>query len=605
MQAQCMHKQTQACRVTQPQAYTTVRHQLSLVIKTLRHQWPVISHLGISNIASQLLSITTVSAPLRYMLRISRLQLCPFLADRAMRAARLPSSWPNAFSRRIAPLSCRRLHGSLTPSKDSNIFPNDLQKTLDAHRSSNRASVVRKVYPKVSEDHAPIESGNDNASSGPAGEPPAAEEPLPATPGALNVRVHRSRPIKRARQPQTSLLQQNQVNTEDDQNPEQTPWLEHMDMETKPPDAMAHLDAEIRALERYMLPTPREHTNVDRLVSSITSHLAGIVPHPPLVIGSRRSGFAASHSNLDLLLPVDDVERSVDSPRNPRPTRPKMRTIHQDLLRCVANSLEQNPTFSRVHMPKRIPVVTAIHSPTDLRLQFSCGEGLPSSIEYISSYSAEYPALRPLYLATSVILEAQNMLGAHRSSIRSSALLMLLVAFLKLNHGRFHRPHTLGEQLLAVLHTYGTAIDLKSTGVSVDPPGFFNEDTLDEAEAETESPSLYTPQSQPHLRGQTSLLNHKRTAAKRRNFPTARRLCIQDPSNYMIDLGRSCTRTAELQDVFADAYTRLKDGIAGWDSADAAEADNVSGKSILGLGLRARFEEFEARRVRVAFGDGF
>lgn len=363
-----------------------------------------------------------------------------------------------------------------------------------------------------------------------------------------------------------------------------------MDLTIKPSDPMSHLDAEIRALEKYMLPTPREQPKVDELVALVTDQLGGTVPHPPLVIGSRRTGFATGHSNLDLILPVDDVERSADRARNPRATRPKMRGIRLDLLRKVANTLEQNPMFSRVRMPKRVPVVTAVHSPTGLQLQLYCGEGLPSSIEYISSYFAEYPAVRPLYMAVRVILEAQGMLGAHRSSIRSSALLMLLVAFLKMNHGRFQRPETLGQQLLAFLQTYGTFVDLTTTGISVDPPGFFNAESLDEKGGGDEVLSA-------QLRGQQSLINIKHTAARRRNFPTARRLCIQDPSNYMIDMGRSCTRTAELQNTFADAYDRLQASLETWNASEQNPP-----RSILSHALRANFDDFVAKRIRLAFG---
>ncbi|RMJ25254.1 hypothetical protein PHISP_03871 [Aspergillus sp. HF37] len=524
-----------------------------------------------------------------------------------MRALRSPvslSSWASsAFRRRVALTDpCRKFHGSLSRASNSDVFPDDLQKTLDAHRSTNRASIIRRVFPKTPRKDAshPVVPVEDNA-GGKTNEHSVEEPSQPAEPvNAPNVEENRSprKPTrKRLQQPRTSLLQLGPWSVDEvEGRPEQSPWLDHMDPEIKRADAVSHLDAEIRALERYMLPTPREHPKVNQLVAGVTNHLAGVVPHPPLVIGSRRTGFASSHSNLDLILPVDDVERSVDRAQDPRPSRPRMRDIRLDFLNKVANTLEQSPMFNRVHMPKRIPLVTAVHSPTDLQLQLSCGEGLPSSVEYISSYVSEYPAVRPLYMATRVILEAQGMLGAHTSSVRSSALLMLLVTFLKMNHGRFNRPETLGEQLLAILHTYGSTVDLKSTGVSVDPPGFFNSDSLEQGGGgvcDSEVPSA-------QLRGQQSLLNLKHTAAKRRNFPTARRLCIQDPSNYMVDLGRSCTRTAELQNTFADAYCRLQDSLDSWDPS--AHSSTATRPSVLSHALKANFDDFEARRIRLAFG---
>jgi hypothetical protein len=203
-------------------------------------------------------------------------------------------------------------------------------------------------------------------------------------------------------------------------------------------------------------------------------------------------------------------------------------------------------------------------------------------------YQAEYPSTRPLYVTARLILEARGRYGRPQLSIESDALVMLLVAFLKMNHGRFQRPDCLGEQLIAFLRAYGSDVDLTTTGVSVDPPSWFNASTVKRASA------LYAPDDLPaHLRGQRSLISLKRTAAVRRNLPAASRLCVQDPTNYMNDLGRSCVRTSELQHAFSLAHDRLGASLKHWD--DSEQAANVS---ILTRALQANFHDFENLRAK-------
>jgi hypothetical protein len=160
---------------------------------------------------------------------------------------------------------------------------------------------------------------------------------------------------------------------------------------------------------------------------------------------------------------------------------------------------------------------------------------------------------------------------------------MLLVAFLKMNHGRFPGLHRLGDQLLAFLQLYGGEVDLQSVSVAVDPPGFFDAGILRTNDGAEDS---------AYLRGQRSLIAAKRTAAARGNLPASRRLCVQDPTHYMNDLGRSCTRTPELQSVFAAAHERLRSAYDNWEGS-------AEKSSILTKALRARFDGLEKMREQI------
>lgn len=506
------------------------------------------------------------------------------------------SSPPNLLS---TPPFRRQLYATGVRSVDSVIFSNSLKKTLEAHRSSNRASLVRKVIndkcpAEISSPIIPLENhaGHDQlpqeVSSVSKAEPQSVQS---LTPARRAQRKARSSSQVAAPQPRTAKYPQLQWHVDEAKGrPEQSPWLKYLTTDCKPSDATSLLDAEIRALETYMTPTPSEQAEIDRLVADVSRLLAGIVPSPPQVTGSWRTGFALSHSALDFVLPVPDSDRSIRGVRKPSATRPKVLQTYKKLLHEVGHALELCPSLAGEVgvLGNRFPVLTAIHRPTGRQLQFHCGEGLPASVEYILDYQAEYPSIRPLYVTARLILEARGKYGRLQWSIGSDALVMLLVAFLKMNHGRFQRPDCLGEQLIAFLRAYGTDVDLTTTGVSVDPPSWFNASTVKRASA------LYAPDDLPaHLRGQRSLISLKRTAAARRNLPAASRLCVQDPTNYMNDLGRSCVRTTELQRAFSLAHDRLGACLKHWE--DSGQAANAS---ILTRALQANFRDFENLRAK-------
>jgi hypothetical protein len=73
---------------------------------------------------------------------------------------------------------------------------------------------------------------------------------------------------------------------------------------------------------------------------------------------------------------------------------------------------------------------------------------------------------------------------------------------------------------------------------------------------------------------------------------------VQDPTNYLRDLGGSCTRTVEIQSAFESAYTRLEAAIDNWEPFDPRDGGPLS-RSILSSALRANFEDFEARRAKM------
>ncbi|KAB8245238.1 hypothetical protein BDV35DRAFT_357419 [Aspergillus flavus] len=515
-------------------------------------------------------------------------------------AGLLPS--PSSVLRQHAFHSSQSKHQAISGTrfyaKDMAVFKNSLPRTLEAHRSSNRTSLVRKVYDRTpSRDLArpviPVKEAMALKLPVKLVSPEATAQFVssgPSTRTARNTRTLEKDPVITSQTIPCDRIRWN-VNTEQGRW-EQSPWMDYCDAGREWPDSFMQLDAEIRALEEYLLPTPPEQDRVSHIVTQVTSMLRDVIPHTPQVIGSRRTGFAMSHSDLDFILPVPDPARSIDRARRPSPTRPQILSLHSDLLSRVECTLQHCSSFSgRIELSGKCnSILTAVHHETGMRVQFHCGEGLPSSVEYICDYHAEYPAIRPLYMVIRLILESQDLFGSHKSSIEPDTLVMLLVAFLRMNHGRFQESRSLGKQLLAVLKVYGSEVDLRSTCVSVDPPSFFDAGTVKDAIKRYDVEDLPA-----HLRGQRALVNRKKTAAIKRNIPAASRLCLQDPANYMNDLGRTCSRTYELQDVFARAYDRLGICLGAW------ERRNHGGlkTSLLASVLRANFDDFSKVRAQI------
>lgn len=476
-------------------------------------------------------------------------------------------------------------------AKEPVIFKNSLEKTLESHRSCNRAGLIRRVFNKDPR-QGPHTPDDDPRRKLPTGSSSTQQAPRSKQPRRL-ASQHSPSPSR----PATPPSQRIDWSTSATGRPEQSPWLDLLAKDRAVSGGLSQLDAEIRALETYLTPSPAEQQSVKKVISEVTNLLQGVVPRTPLVIGSRRTGFALGHSGLDFIIPVFDNARFSEQIRKPSASRPQMLEQYREILQNAQDAFCQHPSFwHRVHLSgKRKPIVTVTHRSTGLSIHLTCGGGLPSFIEYLHDYFAEYPSTRPLYMVTRLILEIHGLYGTHTSGIGSDALVMLVVTFLKMNHGRFHGPSTLGSQLLAILHTYGTRVDLATTGVSVDPPGFFNADTVKEASAGYNSDDLPA-----YLRGQRSLVNLKRTAAARRNVPATGQLCLQDPGNYMNDLGRGCTRTREIQDAFARAHRRLKKALGAWEDHGS---ENSTANSILSPVLRANFDSYGQRRAQI-FGVG-
>jgi hypothetical protein len=481
----------------------------------------------------------------------------------------------------------RSFHSSISVAKTPDVFENNLRKTLEAHRSTNRARLVRKIYPikdppGLWRPEIPPQSR--------VGYQPPVEPALPSSEYSPDTSepAPKKRQNKQKNKPDESFRRSPLSRLEDaikpaGEGPAQTPWLNNLELPRA--NAKIVLDTEIRALDKYLTPSAQEQSQIEKIRAEVASLLERVVPHAPRVIGSHCTGLALAHSDLDFILPFEDLPRSPERDRRPSPTRPQIQDAHIRLLRQVERALQHTEAFGgQVYLSdKRNPSLSARHRSTGLLLQFYCGEGIPAITECLQGYQTEYPSLKPLYAATRTLLEARGLFGASHASISPDALVVLIVAFLKMNHGRLPSSNNLGDQLLALLQFYGTDVDLQTVGVTVNPPGFFG-------------PGMLVPsgvEESAQQRGQRSFMSAKRTAAAKGNTLVANHLCIQDPTHCLNDLGRSCTRTSELQGAYAAAYEQLRHTCDSWTE------NGKKSSSVLASALRANFDGLENLRGQI------
>ncbi|CAL5866604.1 uncharacterized protein PFLUO_LOCUS813 [Penicillium psychrofluorescens] len=491
---------------------------------------------------------------------------------------------------------------SHVPVKDPEIFTNSLEKTVGAHRDANRAGLIRKVYPRepspaiwrpqlrpeVYAGYSPPATATSPTLETPEPEPTAVK---PQSKARRRKRNHGlDSPVSRlsSQRPTLDLIHGVQ--------PGQRPWLAHVEQYPAHDEATARLDAEIRALDQHLTLRPGEQRVVEQLSLEVGNLLERHILSADLLTGlpfaaksirksldlkpqitnSRRTGLALPHSGAHFVFPVKYQERS---------GRSFVLTAHLDpRLRLVEHVLRTSSAFDQVHfVRKSVPILSAQHQKTGLRLHFSFGHFPRLMDEYLQTAHAEFPSLRPLYVATRTLLEARGLFGPVNSGIGANALAVLIIAFLKMNHDRFVGPYRLGKQLLAFLHIYGSEIDLQTVGVAADPPGFFGAQKMRRPK-QGEEPTFH--------RGQRSIMNARSTVATKQNI---RFLCIQDPTQFMRNLGRSCARIAELQCAFMASHDSLQRACDDWPSRRGN-----SQFSILAPALQANFDELEVFRERIA-----
>jgi hypothetical protein len=169
---------------------------------------------------------------------------------------------------------------------------------------------------------------------------------------------------------------------------------------------------------------------------------------------------------------------------------------------------------------------------------------------------------------------------------------MMIVAALKLGEGTFDRHIDLGRQLLHVLQFYADA-NFRRYGVSVDPPGLFRKvDPKAKSRDKIET---------ANVRGQESI--GRASLARRADM-----LCLQDPADFMNDLGVECLQSRRMQRVFRSVHDGIQAEMQRWEQEQqhggpsrVASVKRSDGKLTVGVlqsALGANYDSLERLRDR-------
>ncbi|KAL8936821.1 MAG: hypothetical protein Q9216_004732 [Gyalolechia sp. 2 TL-2023] len=495
------------------------------------------------------------------------------------------------------------------------IHVNDLGATLEAHRATNRAKIIRRVQAPSNPTIKPLFKRESNDANNSGGTCPTEntqqavkerkqEEPI-AEKVVDDIENNKRKPWEfwpagsmqhqklngsKQHAPPRSVSEYHARSVNPigswklpSKNPSNTdlsrPWHRYLDEHGG--DALQRLGNEIIAFERYITPSSAGLNAMRKVVSQVNHVVNSTIDKCSCdVIGSYSTGLALAYSDIDFAISLPDVEEEAAVHRkslNGLDFRKQYRRILFKLQKAFAKDINFAESSSVV-VYARTPIVRVTHRITGQEIQVQLWTGARQQQQHTLAYLAEYPALRPLYFVIRSCLEMRRLNITFEGGLGSYPLLMSIVNALKHASGRYD-PHDVGSQLLHVLDFY-TSSDLYHTGFSIEPPRTFRKGEIRKAVKERLSRA-----SDPVLCG-IDLIG-------RTNPRHPYLLCLQDPADPTNDLGRKAYAIKHIQQTFATARKIMVSGMEAWDqrpNGTTANDDNISLLDALVHGNYGRFE---------------
>ncbi|KAL8651915.1 MAG: hypothetical protein Q9226_004486 [Calogaya cf. arnoldii] len=359
------------------------------------------------------------------------------------------------------------------------------------------------------------------------------------------------------------------------------PWLRHLDEPED--DALHRLGNEIKAFEKYMALSPEELNTASRVALKVKTRIDSTLHKVSCtVIGSYSTGLALPFSDIDIAVsfPAAEAEAAVHrkSPRGLKFQKKYRKALHQ-----MHKAFGSDPNFSEPELVfAQIPIVRALHRNTGQEIQIQIRAGGNLQQQHTLAYQAEYPSLRPLYVVIRSCLEMRGLTTPFEGGLGSYPILISIVNALKHASGQYH-PHDLASQLLHVLNFYEIN-DLYRYGFSVDPPHLFRKDKKSMAAEEK-----LTRATDPVLSGIDSMAKLKPLRPYL--------LCLQDPADPKNDLGRRTYAIKHIQRTFADARRSMLEAMEIWDRQSNKSLTSVS---LLDALIHANYWHFQSERTKLA-----
>ena len=358
-----------------------------------------------------------------------------------------------------------------------------------------------------------------------------------------------------------------------------TPWLPYMHNEGESPSEKLCL--EILAFEAYMKPTITENVASEALYADVKKTLGKQCSNK--MLGSRSTGLATPRSDFNISASFksdwdNDVEKwTADG--DPIKRR-DMKLLEYVERRLAKSRLFYTPRVIRA----RIPIICTKHIPTGLEVQVQ--GPLEYSIQqgFIATYLHEVPSLRPLYICLRHCLILRDMATSGKGGLGSYTLLIMIVRALKNLETNLPKC-TLADQLLYVLNFWGYS-DTYKNGYTVEPPGVF-EKALRQGTNMLKSGEIVS-KNDPQSLGVASV----QTPYPQGPFL----LCLQDPADYVNDLGKNTFAIKHIQTTFIIIRDQI---LRKMRMERSLKADLRGQTSMLAPLLQANYLPFEYQRSRI------
>ncbi|KAL8668167.1 MAG: hypothetical protein Q9202_000145 [Teloschistes flavicans] len=354
------------------------------------------------------------------------------------------------------------------------------------------------------------------------------------------------------------------------------PWLRTS--ESTGGDALQRLGDEIKAFERFMTPTANELNGARQVALEVRRIIQSTLKDSTCeVTGSHSTGLAMPISDIDLSVTLPEVGRDATSHRQSLRGRPFQKIYRKALLRLQqAFRKEIDFGYKAEVVYARVPIVRAIHRRTGQEVEIQMWSGIKGQEQYTLAYLSEYPMLRSLYFVLRSSLLIRSLGLTYEGGLGSYATLVLAVNALKHGAGQYD-PLDVGSQLLYILDFYAR-IDLYHDGFSVDPPRRFHKG------------GKYGAGKDVALCGIDAM------AKINAHYPYL--LCLQDPADPTNDLGSKAYTIKHIQETFQAARQRITRRMERWDTTTSSQST-----SLLAPLLQANYRGFLGRRALLAQHD--
>ncbi|KAI4245792.1 MAG: hypothetical protein L6R40_002320 [Gallowayella cf. fulva] len=362
------------------------------------------------------------------------------------------------------------------------------------------------------------------------------------------------------------------------------PWLQYL----KEPegDALQRLGNEILAYVQSMTLSSAELNATRKVAMQVRSLVSAILTESSCdVIGSYTTGLALPFSDIDFAVSFPTIE--AEAAKHRKSLRGlKFQRVYRSALYKLHHAFRINRDFD--NHPEivfaRVPIVRASHRATGQEVQIQIQTSHSLQQQHTLAYLAEYPSLQPLYVVLRCCLEIRDLSMPYQGGLGSYPILILIVNALKHASGR-HDPNDLGSQLLHVLNFYQTH-DLYQYGFSVEPPRLFKKNKKSMAAEER-----LVRAADPTLNGIDNMtkLNPLRPYL----------LCLQDPADPTNDLGRNAYAIKHIQKTFAVALQKMERSMKWWDQRSDMSREGSTAAGLLDPLIQANYSNFTSSRTKL------